>query len=169
MRDTRRALVRARYFGTVANRAASTPCSQEPPHGRSCEAMPELRRPATCECRGGRLPQVRDAPSDTRGPAAGGTCDSPEPRGESEATRRTHGGAGPGAASTRAETAGNRTSASGDPARTADDRGSAPTSLAAPPSATSATTRFRKNWAAAAWASSTRPDRSSSIAPSPSR
>ena len=40
---------------------------------------------------------------------------------------------------------------------------------AAPPSATSATTRSARSWAAAAWGSSTRPDRSRSIARSPSR
>ena len=38
-----------------------------------------------------------------------------------------------------------------------------------PPSATSATTRSEKSWAAAAWASSTRPARSASTGPSPSR
>ena len=70
-------------------------------------------------------------------------------------------GLGPGAASARTKATGNRTRNPGDPASTTDDRGARADLAAAPPSATSATTRSSRNSAAAAWASSTRPDRSS--------
>ena len=89
---------------------------------------PNCGAPATCECRGGRLPQIawmrRRAKTEAQQPRAPATGPNPEanPRRPDAHTE----GRGPGAASTRAETAGNRTSASGDPARTADVRGSAP-------------------------------------------
>ena len=67
---------------------------------------------------------MRQAKTEAQQPRAPATGPNPEanPRRPDAHTE----GRGPGAASTRAETAGNRTTASGGTTRTADDRGSAP-------------------------------------------
>ena len=103
-------------FSNVADRAGTTSCPQESLHGRRCQAMPELRRRTTRRCFGGRLPPLRDAPGDDTAPAAAGSGHSPEPTGcDSEATGRATERPVAGAASSRTDATGNRTTDPGDP------------------------------------------------------
>ena len=167
-RYVQRALVRARASALwlIEPRRRRAP---GPPHGRSVRTDARVAAPYNPRTlRRASAPGAGYA-SNNRVPAARGTGHSPEPTGgDSKATGRAHGGAGAGTGSTRTDAP-----ATGHPPRRPGPHGRRPRGRAdlarGPPSATSATTRFRKNWAAAAWASSTRPDRSSSTAPSPSR
>ncbi len=96
-----------------------------------------------------------------RSSASAGHSPEPTPP-DSEATEASTAGPVAGAASSRIITTGDWTTDAGEPDRTAGGNGAAPDLDAAPPYAISATTSFRKSWAGAAWASSTRRGRSRS-------
>ena len=158
-------------FGIVANRVGTTPCRRSLSMSADANRCPGCGAPRPANDPEGLCPRclmLRPTTGDTPGPtdvdattalAATGSGQPPEPTSDDPEATTAH-IAGPVASTAPHDATDDWTSdANRRPARPTATR-RRPHYRTTPPSATSATMRFRKSWVAAAWASSTRRGRS---------